>query len=219
MQDSYVDMADDFVISRPYPWRIMTYLAQWIKPGQRVLDWGCGHGRFYQAIADKQVDYWGFDNCKPLLEKAQAQYPNAHWCAEEKNIPNQFDIIVALASWQHLPSRHLRYEYLRRWEEQLTSGGYLLLTSWNLGSRRYWRQWLKNNLVNWLRGWEWNDMQVPWRAGGKVLWRYYHYITKRELSGYIEKMSFSIELLDYFKQDKKSDWQRGENLVLVAKKL
>jgi len=48
---------------------------EYIEPGQKVLDLGCGNGRLLNALKDKKIDYIGVDNSEKLLLEAQTLYP------------------------------------------------------------------------------------------------------------------------------------------------
>jgi cyclopropane fatty-acyl-phospholipid synthase-like methyltransferase len=47
---------------------------EYILPGQKVLDLGCGNGRLFKILKNKNVKYVGVDNSEKLLLEAQKQY-------------------------------------------------------------------------------------------------------------------------------------------------
>lgn len=190
-----------------------------IKPNSIVLDWGCGNGRFYSLVQEKQGQYYGMDNCRLLLEKAQVQYPLAQWLSEQEEWPQKIDFIFAFASFHHLPGQQTRKEILQKFYQHLNSGGYLIMTNWNLCQRKYLWLWLKSNLVNIFRGFDFNDVLVPWRSSGKTVSRYCHNFFPVEIKNLLIANGFRVEELYYEHQGKVSNWWQGRNLVVVARKL
>jgi SAM-dependent methyltransferase len=228
VNDEYEYLADSFSHTRQRQWDDTNNLAQYVKGGDKVLDWGCGNGRLYQLFEGKNISYLGIDNCRGLIEKAQVKYPLAasrvsgqaaiDWQVGS-DIPYQsFDKIFAIASWHHLPGDALRQRKLEEFHNRLTAGGYLLLTTWNLKQSKYFWLWMKNNLRNIFTGYDWNDMLVPWRTRNKVVYRYYHSISKKRLLKAVRKAGFIIEECYYSNKGETSNWWSGKNLVLIAKK-
>src|SRR5262249_27052668 len=121
-RDFYRDHAAEFSATRSAPWR------GWAGPAAppraaprapagravpggravRVLDVGCGNGRFARwlapALAPRAVEVWGVDASKPLLAVARAAAPpGAHWLAadvvaEPGTLPSgPFDLVALFA--------------------------------------------------------------------------------------------------------------------------
>ncbi|PIZ98559.1 MAG: hypothetical protein COX77_04140 [Candidatus Komeilibacteria bacterium CG_4_10_14_0_2_um_filter_37_10] len=216
---TYCAIADTFSQSRQSNWPIAQVLAKKIKPNNIVLDWGCGNGRFYPLVADYQGQYYGMDNCRLLLEKAQAQYGVAHWLNEQDAWPAAIDLIYALASFHHLPGRQARQELLQKFYQHLNPGGYLLMTTWNLRQKKYFWLWLKSNFINIFRSYDLNDVLVPWHGQTETIWRYCHNFNPRELRLLVEKSGLVIEELYYERAGQVTNQWHGHNLVLVARKL
>lgn len=218
VKDEYEFLAEDFSNTRQRQWVETISLVEYIQAGDKVLDWGCGNGRLYQLLLNKQVSYLGIDNCKGLIAKAQAKYPDAEWLLGS-DIPYQsFDKILAIASWHHLPGQRLRLEKMEEFHDRLKLNGYLLLTTWNLKQKRYFWLWLKNNLRNIFSDYDWNDILVPWHARNKTVYRYYHNFSKRALSKVAKQAGFEVEDCFYSHKGARSNWWSGYNLVLIAKK-
>ncbi len=76
----YASTADEFSATRQQPWPGFDGILPYIPPGVkgqplRVLDVGCGNGRFASYLADQNlaVDYTGVDASPALLDLARSQ--------------------------------------------------------------------------------------------------------------------------------------------------
>src|SRR3990167_8662040 len=52
-------------------------LAEYVKNGDKVLDIGCGNGRFLYALYHKNADYCGIDASEEMIESAKLKFPKA----------------------------------------------------------------------------------------------------------------------------------------------
>ena len=104
-------IAEDFSRTREYvPEERKKLLLQYITPGERVLDWGCGNGRFYEVF--KEIDYYGVDISEKMIGIAKTKYPKAKFqVVEPSSLPfpnNFFDKIFSFAVFHHIPSDRFR---------------------------------------------------------------------------------------------------------------
>jgi len=219
VSDEYDYLADQFSLTRQYQWGDTEYLASYVKEGDNIVDWGCGNGRLYDLFVNSNVSYLGIDNCRGLIEKAQEKYPNINWQVGSDLPYNSYDKIFAIASWHHLPGEELRLQKLKEFNERLKENGYLLLTTWNLRQKKYFWLWFRNNLRNMFSGYDWNDVLVPWKTRERVIYRYYHSISKRRFIKVIKKAGFKIEECYYSDNGKKGNWLTGKDIVMVARKV
>lgn len=85
----------------------------------RVLELGCGSGRLYgylsKALPNISFDYTGIDISAKLVEIAKKEHPDANRKVANmteflQKVKNQetYDIIIAIASFHHLPSYRVR---------------------------------------------------------------------------------------------------------------
>jgi tRNA (uracil-5-)-methyltransferase TRM9 len=140
-RDSYDVFAAEFSASRADFWPELAYLAEHAVPNSRVLDIGCGNGRFYPLLAERNVDYTGIDNSVGLLAIAHEQHPFVtfmHGDATKLPFPDRsFDTVFSFAVLHHIPSRELRREFVREAARVLRPNGTLVLSVWNLWSPKH----------------------------------------------------------------------------------
>jgi len=142
--------------------------------GGKLLNVGCGHGADFLPFregfelygvdispemlkyAGKYADKFGF---RVSLEEADVRrlpYPNG-----------SFDWAISVATYHHLRGRTERLLAMRELRRVLRPGGEAFITVWN---RWQWR-------FRWLH----REAMVPWRIGGKTVYRYYYLFTYPEL--------------------------------------
>jgi alkylated DNA repair protein alkB family protein 8 len=162
IHEDYNTIAADFSATRAFVWNELKPFADLVKPGHTVLDVGCGNGRLYQLLKDKNVSYLGIDSSEKLIELArkkwngsQVQVSEAHIHDREKvpqggpqfevgdiltmQYQKQFDVVFCIAVLHHIPSFALRAKALHNLFQALKPGGTLVLTVWNLWQPRFWR--------------------------------------------------------------------------------
>lgn len=224
VKEGYNRIAEHFSATRHAPWQEFKLFADYIKPGQKIIDLACGNGRFYKFLRDSdiKVDYYGLDNSANLIKIAKEKYPeiaDRFALGEMFRLPYQnsrFDLVICIASFHHLPDKKLRLKTLAEIYRVLNPGGYLLMTNW------YWKHWhlWRNFLGNFWQKKSLFDFFFPWKSadGAAQCFRYYHLFKKKELKKLFDKAGFkTIKLFPYFKLNKQSH-QRGVNIVSIAKK-
>ena len=171
--------------------------------GLRVLDAGCGNGRFAAVLdtLDTHVDYVGVDANPRLLElarKSAAELANVHATFVEADLSlldwssvlrcrssgtdSGFDAVVCLSTLQHMPSAELRTQIVRSLADLLAPGGKLVVSVWQfltsprLASRRI--EWSTLGIAN--EDVEPGDALLPWKQDIYAV-RYVHQIDLAEL--------------------------------------
>lgn len=213
-QSFYGDYAQSFAQSRVNPQpgfrRLLPYVPENCK---RVLDVGCGEGRFGRFLLAEWPDlnYVGVDFSPELLARAERDLPEGtFYCRDISRAGSLhelgwFELVVSLAVLQHIPGRARRVKVLRSMGERLASGGRLFLSTWQfLDSRRQ-----RRKIVDWERvgltdgAVEENDYLMTWGASRQGL-RYVAYIDQAEVKALAEEAGLAV------KDDFRSDGREGD---------
>jgi tRNA (uracil-5-)-methyltransferase TRM9 len=210
--DFYRDHAGEFSGARTAPWPGWKRLAPALRetPGTgavRVLDVGCGHGRFArwvaEALAPRPLALFGVDASEPLLERARrAGPPGAHWqpgdvIAAPDALPSgPFDLVALLAVIHGVPSRERRLALLTECAARIAPGGRLVLTTWLRGEGERAVDWnsysSRADMPIDCTQLEPGDRLIPWGAGDRVV-RYFHFFDESELSTWTAGLPLALE--------------------------
>jgi len=115
-------------------------------PGKRVLDLGCGKGRFARALQGLGAQVVGLDFSAAMLAEASG-VPRVRATARRLPFgPRTFDAVVAIEVFEHLDprSRDLVCDEARR---VLRHGGVLAIVDKNIAALDARRPWLPSALV------------------------------------------------------------------------
>lgn len=215
----YDSMAEEFSQTRSTIWEEFKSLGEYFQDGGRVLDLGCGNGRFCDLLIgqNEEIKYFGVDNSENLLKIARQRYPQWQFVLNNGiTLPfteNFFHKILCIAVLHHLPSRELRREFLREAYRVLEPGGLIVITTWHLWQNQmHWPvllryAWLKLTGRSKL---DWGDFYKPWGEKGI---RFFHNFTSNQLQAHLKEAGFKIENIGILTR------RSGEkNLVAIAKK-
>ena len=128
-EDVWAELPED---PKPWAWeRRRALLLAEVEPGQRVLDLGCGAGRFIAALQDAGADPVGVEIAEAALERARRNVPGAelHALAADGAIPLEdasVDLVWCSEVLEHVPDTAGLLSEARR---VLRTGGRLLVTT------------------------------------------------------------------------------------------
>jgi len=151
-KQDYDKIAQEFSATRWRIWEEAEFLFNdYVMPGEKVLDLGCGNGRFFEFLKDKDIHYIGVDFSEKLIEIAKNKYPKLKFeVANALNLPfpnNYFDKIYSIAVLHHIPSKQFRLQFLQEARRVLKSNGLLILTVWEPKSKKNLNLFLKHTAL------------------------------------------------------------------------
>lgn len=216
-RESYDNIAVEFSASRGKFWEELAFLSEHATPKMRALDIGCGNGRFFPLLRERDVSYTGLDSSLGLLDEARRGHPDGTWTEGDATalpFPDQsFDIAYSFAVIHHIPSDALREKFAAEAARVLMPGGKLIITAWDLWSPRHFLKFLQSGIKSIF---ELSSLDVgdAWLTFGKEKRkRYLHAFTIRELKQLLTHNGFTIVGTDVIKR------KSGEkNIVVIARK-
>jgi ubiquinone/menaquinone biosynthesis C-methylase UbiE len=214
-KNDYNLIAQDFSRTRGNIWEEIKFLFDdYLTAGEKVLDLGCGNGRFYETFKNKDIQYFGLDASEKLIEIAKKKYPKADFrTGEALKIPfpnNYFNKVYSIAVLHHIPSKELRINFLKEAKRILRPNGKMILTVWKLNNRSLLLKYTilkifgKNKM-------DFKDTLEPWAQKTE---RYYHWFSKKELVKLIKQTGFRIENIGVIK----NKTGNRKNIYLIAAK-
>lgn len=214
----YNTVSQTFSNSRNKPWAEFDLYKNACFKNAKVLDLGCGNGRLFYSLKEKEVNYIGLDNSTGLLQQAKENLKGENVKliqGDFLNIPlpdNSVDLICAVASFHHLPSNEIRLQALKEMQRVLKPSGRIFISVWNLYQRKYIRFVLESILR--LSKYDFGDTFI--KLGGVK--RYYHAFTPFSLSRLISKSNFDLVDKHYYKNTKKtSSFLKSQNMIFELK--
>lgn len=163
----YEEHAQDFATSRHHPWEgwgeLLEPLKKSLEGPIRVLDAGCGNGRFGDFLAAEwpaPIHYTGIDSSESLLTIARARLKGkaevelrlrdlleAPLSAQEPAAAGLsglggagFDLAVTFGVLHHVPGKEQRRELLEGLAAHLAPGGFLACSIWLFGREERFRR-------------------------------------------------------------------------------
>ena len=213
VKNDYDQIAKEFSKTREEPWSEFSFLKDYFKANDKILDFGCGNARFYSFLKEIPVAYYGVDFSLKMLEEAKKNLP-VNLASHLSLIDNQlklpfetefFDGVLALAVFHHIPSLNLQQQALQEINRVLKKNGYLILSVWDFYHGRNRTLFFKNYLTNLvkvilrqpLEGVEIKDLFLPFKdsQGNILAQRFFHPFTSKELKSLISSAGFQIQAL------------------------
>ena len=162
----------------------MEFLFDSISENDKVLDLGCGSGRFHPLFEKRKGDYYGIDFSAKMIEIAKETYPRARfWLGTGFSLAFEsefFDKVYVIAVLHHIPSKELRLKFLEEAKRVLKNKGRLVLTVWDLKEKQNLPK--NKNLGR-------NELFLPW-YGAKDC--YFHKFSLKELEELVLEAGLKI---------------------------
>lgn len=179
--------------------------------GGRLLNIGCAHGPDFLPFKDG-FELWGLDVSCQMIRLAQKYAAKFHLqvdlvVADAVSLPyrdNSFDWAIAIAVYHNIRGEKERRQALLELKRVLKPGGEAFITVWNRWQPRF---WLKGKEVN-----------IPWRSGGRVLYRYYYLFSYAELGRLLKQVGFTVLQLSPEKSYRSPLTPFSRNICALVKK-
>jgi len=221
VKNDYNLIADHFSRTRNFVSIDLRMLSGYSQAGEKVLDLGCGNGRLFEVLKQKEVEYTGVDFSEKLTQIAKRRYPEAEFkvgnALELPFTPGFFDKVYSISVLQHIPSEEFRLQFLREALRVLKSKGLLILRVWDLWRTKKGKRLIFKYIFLKISGkskLDFKDIFFPWKnsKGKAAVQRYIHCFTKRELEKLAKRAGFKI----------KKNWRGGKDpissIYLIAEK-
>lgn len=223
----YDKIAAKFSQTRRYFWPPLSFVKNYIQENDKLLDIGCGNGRFLNFIQEEKIkaDYVGIDNSAELIKIAKEKYPSTPLGASPspnflvadatERLPfnnESFDTVVSFAVLQHIPSKKLHLYFMKEANRVLKKNGLFIFSTWNLWQKKFLPLILKNaaKKIIGLNKLDFKDIFYGFEKEQEA--RFLHAFTERELKKLIIKSGFKIENFKTVKIGKE------ESFVAVCRK-
>lgn len=214
-------MAPSYDSKRGYIPKDFEYIQKFIKKNEKVLDLGCGNGRFSTLVG--RESYLGADISEEAIKIAKERNPDKNFIILKNhlNFPfenNYFDKTFCLSVLHHIPSLNFRQQFIKEAKRILKPQGLLVLTVWNLRRDKKSRKMLLKHTFNkFFKGskLDFNDIFYPWMDSNRevLAQRYVHVFGAKELKKLLESQGFKTLELKIVDRSHK-----GSNISIVCQK-
>lgn len=200
-REDYNAIAPHFSSTRSRPWHEMKEFAQYVQPGQRVLDVGCGNGRLLDILPRNTI-YTGLDLSDELVEQARVKHLT-HPCQPQfvvgdmRELPfddESFHHVFVISSLYHVPSRAERQRVVAEIARVLKPGGYVFMTNWDLRKLPFLPAYLRSFPQVLLGRMGAFDLLYRWKdpKGTTVVYRYAHAFSCAETRRLLKSANLAV---------------------------
>lgn len=191
----YETHAESFSDSRQSEWDSWDLVLSKVGNFERVLDVGCGNGRFLRFLRNHDVtvsNYLGIDTSASLLAEARNAFPDDDFIEQDIDktlgVRDAFDLVVAFGLFHHLPGAKYRLWCMSDLAGLVNGGGHLVIS--------FWQPKLLSNFENKLApnehpGLEENDYLLGWNGDFSKV-RYCHHFSDDEIDQLIEASGLTV---------------------------
>lgn len=211
IENGYDLMVEKFSNTRKYFWRDFEFIREYILDDGKILDFGCGNGRFLEMLKGKELEYFGVDVSQKLIDIAKEKYAKEgvsfQKISSSSILPfpdNFFNSVVSISVFHHFPSGHAQ-RMAKEIYRVTKPGGTAMISVWNLWQKKYWKYWLSPKAI-----WK-KDIIIPFRNNqGEIFNRFHHMFRKKELEKLFGQVGFQIE---------KSLVLNKKNIIVIGRKI
>jgi len=193
IQKDYDLIARDYANKRSRPGEKMQMAVPYLKKGMRILDLGCGPGKFLELMPNG-VECIGLDFSQKLLLIARKNYPETEFVYGDMTNEKvwqklgKFDAVFAFACFHHLITKRDQQKTTKFIYEHLKDNGALMIVVWNLWQERYKKYRKKNK----------KQLIIPWHLSDgkkivKSINRKCYVFEPEELKKLIEEQGFKVD--------------------------
>jgi len=231
-RQDYDTIAEHFSNTRFKEWSEFNEFLKYLKPNANVLDLGCGNGRLLHFLKGQKITYTGLDISPKLinfaykLAKPDNLPPYRFLRSDFTRIPfgnQEFDVVFAIASIYHIPSKGLRLAVVSEISRVLKRDGIFIMTYWNMWHPQRIKLVLRNILKKIVgkSKYDFYDAERPWKnsKGETMVRRYCHAFTLREVKKLLWASGFRILEKYYSQKEKRVKFWNGFNGVIIAQRL
>lgn len=108
--------------------QLVSMVRKFVKPGAKVLDVGCGYGRYYYPLKNLGYNVLGIELNNKIVEDNRHKGMNCLSVEAFKGITTQFDTIILSHIIEHFNPNDL-FLFLEHYLSKLKRGGYLVIAT------------------------------------------------------------------------------------------
>jgi len=214
-------------------WRLYRYLVSYFWEDKIEYTWVDISEWLIEIAKEKVMDNWSRDltNKNELSENSLTNSQISSFVVSdmlsflEKQEQESYDFVIAVASFQHIPTSWERLLILKNIYRILRYNWKVMMFNWSFSKwffKKYWKWILKSFLIWILSLWTRpiNDVYIPWKDKDKTYYRYYHIFFLFEIKKLFKQAGFVIKEACYINKrwEKSISYQDSRNSCLIWEK-
>lgn len=234
----YDNQADKFHSTRKKHWPefdlILKQVQEYDWDELTILELWCWSWRLLKYLTDhttKKIKYQWVDISNNLIQIAKLENPSWQFVVAdmvsymEMQNHEQYDFVIAFASFQHIWNKKERLIILKNIYKSLKYWWLCIMSNWSY-SKRFLNKYKIETLKAFLRMlytwwfYKFNDYFIPWKSSDVVFTRYYHIFTIKELKILFKLSWFIIKISSYcnLEWSLSQDYSNSRNSFFVWEK-